>query len=106
MTVPASGVAISFGVRGSSPSDLHGECENNNLDLPARTPRVHLFFGLGAEEINRIAAHARSLRKGRGEYVYMPGTRSYSYGNISTSNPSLVLGIKYSIGKGRRTEDR
>lgn len=76
MTVPASGVAISFGVRGSSPSDLHGECENNNLDLPARTPRVHLFFGLGAEEINRIAAHARSLRKGRGESVYMPGDRA------------------------------
>ena len=76
MTVAASGVATSFGIRDSSSSNLQGEFENDNLDLPARAQRVQLFFGLGSEEINSIAAHARSVRKGRGEFIYMPGDRS------------------------------
>lgn len=75
MTVAASGVA-SFGVRGSSSSDLQRKFGNDNLDLPTRAQRVQFFFGLGSEEINRIAAHARSVRKGRGEFIYMPGDRA------------------------------
>lgn len=35
--------------------------------------RVQLFSGLGPDEMSRIAAHARSLRKTRGEFIYMPG---------------------------------
>lgn len=74
MTVAASGVA-SFGGRGSNSSDLR-EFGNDNLALPPRAPRVQLFFGLGSEDINRIATHARSVRRGRGEFIYMPGDRS------------------------------
>lgn len=39
-------------------------------------PRVQLFSGLGPEELRCIAAHARSCRKARGEFIYMPGDRS------------------------------
>lgn len=38
--------------------------------------RVQIFSGLGPEEMNRIATHARSLRKARGEFIYMPGDRA------------------------------
>jgi len=40
---------------------------------PRHNQRVQLFFGLGPDEMSRIAAHARSLRKARGEFIYMPG---------------------------------
>lgn len=43
---------------------------------PRHNQRVQLFSGLGAEEMSRIAAHARSLRKARGEFIYMPGDRA------------------------------
>ena len=45
----------------------------------SRTPqhgRVQIFSGLDPEEMSRIAAHARSLRKARGEFIYMPGDRA------------------------------
>src|SRR5690242_6367192 len=38
--------------------------------------RVQIFSGLSAEEMGRIATHARSLRRGRGEFIYMPGDRA------------------------------
>lgn len=38
--------------------------------------RVQIFSGLGAEEMSGIAAHARSLRRARGEFIYMPGDNS------------------------------
>ena len=38
--------------------------------------RVQLFYGLGSEDMSRIAAHARSMRKTRGEFIYMPGDRA------------------------------
>jgi CRP/FNR family transcriptional regulator len=37
---------------------------------------VQLFSGLESEEMSRIAAHARNLRKTRGEFIYMPGDRA------------------------------
>ena len=40
---------------------------------PRHNSRVQLFFGLGPEEMSNIVAHARSLRKARGEFIYMPG---------------------------------
>ena len=43
---------------------------------PRNNQRVQLFSGLGPEETNRIAEHARSLRKARGEFIYMPGDRA------------------------------
>ena len=38
--------------------------------------RVQIFSGLEPDEMSRISAHARSLRKARGEFVYMPGDRA------------------------------
>ena len=40
--------------------------------------RVQLFSGLDQSEMTEIAAAARNLRKGRGEFVYMPGDRADS----------------------------
>lgn len=57
MTVAASSAATFFGV-------------------PANNHRVQIFSGLGAEEMSGIASHARSLRRARGEFVYMPGDQS------------------------------
>jgi CRP-like cAMP-binding protein len=38
--------------------------------------RVQIFSNLSPEEMSRIAAHARSVRKARGEFIYMPGDRA------------------------------
>src|SRR5262244_3520154 len=57
MTVAASSVATLFGT-------------------PRDNQRVQIFSGLGAEERSRIAACARSGRKARGEFIYMPGDRA------------------------------
>jgi CRP/FNR family cyclic AMP-dependent transcriptional regulator len=38
--------------------------------------RVQLFVGFGPEEMSCIVAHARSLRRARGEFIYMPGDRA------------------------------
>lgn len=40
--------------------------------------RVQLFSGLSPVEMSQITAVARSLRKQRGEFVYMPGDRADS----------------------------
>jgi CRP/FNR family transcriptional regulator len=56
MTVAASSIAT-FG----TPRDNH---------------RVQIFSGLDNTEMTRMAAHARSVRKARGEFIYMPGDRA------------------------------
>ena len=38
--------------------------------------RVQLFDGLGPDDMSEITAAARSLRRERGEFVYMPGDRA------------------------------
>lgn len=40
--------------------------------------RVQLFSGLEQSEMTKIATAAHSLRKGRGEFIYMPGDRADS----------------------------
>jgi hypothetical protein len=40
------------------------------------TQRPQIFSGLSRDEINSIAACARSLRKARGEFIYTPGDRA------------------------------
>jgi CRP/FNR family transcriptional regulator len=57
MTVAASCVATAF-----------GSARDNQ--------RVQIFSGLSAEELRRIATYARSLRKARGEFIYLPGDRA------------------------------
>jgi CRP/FNR family transcriptional regulator, cyclic AMP receptor protein len=46
------------------------------LPRSIQSGRVQIFSSLGPEEMNRIATHARSLRKARGEFIYMPGDRA------------------------------
>jgi len=43
---------------------------------PRHNQRVQIFSGLGSEELNRIATQARSLRKARGEFIYIAGERA------------------------------
>jgi CRP/FNR family transcriptional regulator, cyclic AMP receptor protein len=45
-------------------------------ETPRYTQRVQIFSGLGPEEMSRIASHARSLRRARGEFIYIPGDRA------------------------------
>src|SRR5262249_3836935 len=44
-------------------------------EAPRYNPRVQIFSGLKPEDMSHITAHARSLRKARGEFIYMPGDR-------------------------------
>jgi len=46
------------------------------VEIARHHSRVQIFSGLGPDEMNRIATHARSLRKARGEFIYMPGDRA------------------------------
>ena len=43
------------------------------VESPRCQSRVQIFSNLSPEERNCIAGHARSLRKARGEFIYMPG---------------------------------
>ena len=44
---------------------------------PSRQPqRVQILSGLEPDELTRVSARARSLRKGRGEFIYLPGDRA------------------------------
>src|SRR5215813_8150270 len=57
MTVATSSIVTLFGASGDS-----------------RRPQI--FSGLSRDEINHVAVRARSLRKARGEFIYMPGDRA------------------------------
>ena len=50
--------------------------EGDNSDQSGRTQRVQIFSGLSREEMSHIALRARSVRKARGEFIYMPGDRA------------------------------
>jgi CRP/FNR family transcriptional regulator len=43
---------------------------------PRHYERVQIFSGLESEEMTHIATHARSLRKSRGEFIYIAGDRA------------------------------
>src|SRR6185369_1273182 len=45
-------------------------------ETPRHNPRVQIFSGLRPEDMSHITALARSLRKARGEFIYMPGDRA------------------------------
>jgi CRP/FNR family transcriptional regulator, cyclic AMP receptor protein len=52
--------------------------ENGFVSQSHHRQRVQLLSGLSAVEMKTINAAARSLRKERGEFVYMPGDRANS----------------------------
>lgn len=45
-------------------------------DIPRAGQRVQIFSGLIPEEMGRITSCARSMRKARGEFIYIPGDRA------------------------------
>jgi CRP/FNR family transcriptional regulator len=61
---------------GASASSLERGREGGDTRPATGCRRVQLFSGLTPDEVNRIAAQARGLRKGRGEFVYIPGERA------------------------------
>ena len=69
--------AIQAAVRGNITPD-----PNHENDFVSQSPqlrqRVQLLSGLSAVEMKTINAAARSLRKERGDFVYMPGERANS----------------------------
>lgn len=56
-----------------SPATFRREHEGESLRNSNHAQRVQLFAELGKDEMSRIAAHARGLRKARGEFIYMQG---------------------------------
>ncbi|HZB44993.1 MAG TPA: Crp/Fnr family transcriptional regulator [Pyrinomonadaceae bacterium] len=89
MTIAASSPATSTrssrdgesradGARRAEAPAFHRERGGDHLDQQPHTHRAQLFSALGPEEVSRIAVHARSLRKARGEFIYMPGDRADS----------------------------
>ncbi len=75
MTGATSPIAASFRDRGSV-SSAGPDSAADNFTQHTYNQRIQIFSGFTAEEMSRIAAHARSLRKARGEFIYMPGDRA------------------------------
>jgi CRP/FNR family transcriptional regulator, cyclic AMP receptor protein len=73
---PRDGESRAGGARPAGAPAFHREREGENHNQPGHAQRVQLFNGLGPEEMSRIAARAHSLRRARGEFIYMPGDRA------------------------------
>jgi CRP/FNR family transcriptional regulator, cyclic AMP receptor protein len=72
----------------STPDASHENGSANHSNYP---PRVQLFSGLSDVEMKTINAAARSLRKERGEFVYMPGDRANSVYFLSKGRIKLSM---------------
>jgi CRP/FNR family transcriptional regulator len=57
----------------AKPLSLRQDHEGANPDRQARAHRVQIFYGLSQDEMACVAACARAVCKGRGEFIYMPG---------------------------------
>src|SRR5262245_57839094 len=55
---------------------LAGSSISPSSDTPRAGQRVQIFSGLTSEDMARITTCARSLRKARGEFIYIPGDRA------------------------------
>jgi CRP/FNR family transcriptional regulator, cyclic AMP receptor protein len=70
--------AISFDSGEKFQSTHHPRNEAVFVNECHHVQRVQLFSGLEQDEMTEIAAAARNLRKGRGDFVYIPGDRADS----------------------------
>ena len=72
--------AIQAALRGNTPESQFTSEPNheNGLVRHHHRQRVQLLSGLSEVEMKTIIAAARSLRKERGEFVYLPGDRANS----------------------------
>jgi CRP/FNR family transcriptional regulator, cyclic AMP receptor protein len=73
---PRSNDSYSNNARSAGIAGLHREREGDKLDRQNCAHRVDLFFGLSQDEMSRVTTYACSLRKPRGEFIYMPGDRA------------------------------
>jgi len=71
MTVAGSSFAT-FGA-GDSSRNAQRQFSAGNSHRHPRTQRVQIFSGLNQDEMSHIAIRARSLRKARAEFIYLPG---------------------------------
>ena len=55
------------------PASLRHKPEGEKLNHAIHAQRGQLFADLSKEEMARVSAFARCLRKARGEFIYMPG---------------------------------
>jgi len=74
MTVAGSSIAT-LGARDSVAREAQRHSNAGNTHRQSHPPRVQIFSGLSEEEMSHITIRARSLRKARGEFIYMPGDR-------------------------------
>jgi CRP/FNR family transcriptional regulator len=62
---------------GDPTAAVHGHAaEADRPEQSSHCRRAQIFSGLSPDELSRIAAHARSLRRARGEFIYVPGDRA------------------------------
>ena len=76
LTTTRSGEPGAGDARRAGAPAFHRGREGDNPNRQAHPHRALLFAGLGPEEVSRISAHAHSLRRARGEFIYMPGDRA------------------------------
>ena len=81
MAVVASSGATSFATPRTNNSCARApvfnrEHEGDNLRLQTCAHRVNLFFGFSQDEMRCVMTYARSLRKDRGDFIYMSGDRA------------------------------
>jgi CRP/FNR family transcriptional regulator, cyclic AMP receptor protein len=81
MAVVASSRATSFATPRTSASYakapvFNHKREGDDLDHHTCAHRVNLFFGFSQDEMSCVTTYARSLRKVRGDFIYMPGERA------------------------------
>lgn len=70
---PRDGESRAGDARRAEAHAFHREREGDNFNQPGHGQRVQLFNGHGPEEMSRISARAHSLRRARGEFIYLPG---------------------------------
>lgn len=73
---PRGGSAANSTAGGASAPNPGSVGEARNPDQPPHCRRAQIFSGLNPEEVSRVAAHARALRRARGEFIYLPGDRA------------------------------
>jgi CRP-like cAMP-binding protein len=95
------------------------QTQDNRIDIPALLARLPLFQELTAEQVGKVAAHAREKRLAKGEMLFQKGDPSHGFyviifGQLKLAFPSSsgnekvvdILGPKQSFGEAVMFMDR
>ena len=95
------------------------QTQDNRIDIPALLARLPLFQELTAEQVGKVAAHAREKRLTKGEMLFQKGDPSHGFyviifGQLKLAFPSSsgnekvvdILGPKQSFGEAVMFMDR